>query len=351
MASASDFWHSWRWGREYFADVRPIVTQSVEALQRQAALIPDANLRGQALSSLVEKRFHCEGGGVFGGPSRDPAGRLLQFLVPYQTLCDYLDTVTDRGPSQDPDNLRLLHQSLLDAVVPGAPLQDYYRLHPDKADGGYAKSLVQTCQTVLASIPDYPLVQDQMTRLVGLYVDLQVFKHGPAALRVPLLTQWYEAHHRPEWDLRWYEFAAAAGSTLGLFALLTAVLEAAPTPALIERLYHLYFPWIGSLHILLDYLIDQREDALGGDLNFVSFYASGREATDRIRRIYRKALEQSRGLSDAAFHRYVARGLLGFYLSDRKVQKELNVPACALLASGGGISIGVWLAARIGRSP
>jgi len=30
-----------------------------------------------------------------------------------------------------------------------------------------------------------------------------------------------------------------------------------------------YFPWVQGLHILLDYLIDQEEDRINGDLNFV----------------------------------------------------------------------------------
>lgn len=320
-------------------------------LEQFAQSIPHPALRAQALSALVEKRFHCEGGGVFAGPSRDPDGILLRFLLPYQTLCDYLDTVTDRGPSQDPQNLRWLHQSLLDAVTPNAPVQDYYRWHPDKSDGGYASALVRDCQDVLSAIPTFPEVMPYVVRLVQLYVDLQVFKHGPESERVPLLTDWYRQHARPEWALEWWEFAAATGSTLGLFALISAALSAAPDPAVLERLYALYFPWMGSLHILLDYFIDQHEDAVGGDLNFVSFYDGSRQATERIRWIYRQTLIHSRALADSPFHRYIARGLLGFYLSDRKVQRELSGPACALLASGGGISFGVWLAARHGRSP
>lgn len=350
---ASDLILSLRWGAEYLKTVRPMVADALSRWRTKAEAIPDAVLRGQALSSLTEKQFHCEGGGVFAGPSRDPGGDLMQFLVPYQTLCDYLDTVTDRGPSQDPENLRWLHQSLLDAVEPGAPVRDYYRSHPQGEDGGYIADLVRQCQTMLRRFPGFSAIAEPVRRSVGLYIDLQVYKHGPVADRVEALTAWYRRHRGPETGLEWWEFAAATGSTLGLFALFAAARDPRPSPRLVDAIDRLYFPWLGALHILLDYFIDQEEDHAGGDLNFVTYYKSPSAAIDRIRFIYRRAVDLAGQLPDSAFHRYVARGLLGFYLADRKVRHQLirSQPACSLLAMGGTVSLGVWLAARTGRAP
>lgn len=346
-----DWAQSWRWGREYFRHVRPDVIRGLAPLRAQAEAIPHPSLREQALSSLNTKQFHCEGGGVFGGPSRDPGGLLLDFLLPYQTLCDYLDTVTDRGPSQEPDNLRQLHQSLLDAVHPGASVADYYAYHPHQEDGGYAAFLVTQSRMALERFPGYAAVQPWMTRLVSLYVDLQVFKHGPVAERVPRLTAWWAAECPDETGLEWWEFAAAAGTTLGLFALLNLAAESTPDPDLIDKTARLYFPWIGALHILLDYYVDQEEDRLGGDLNFVTYYPSPTEAVSRIRAIYRQSLRHAQGLPDGPFHQYVAKGLLGFYLSDQKLRRDRSGSACRLLASGGSVSLGIYLAALVGRSP
>lgn len=346
-----DFVRPWQWGKEYFRVVRPRVIHLITQLHQQAQNIPDPDLRDQALSSLQTKQFHCEGGGVFGGPSRDPHGYLLEFLVPYQSLCDYLDTVTDRGPSQDPDNLRWLHQALIDATTPFAPVRDYYRDHPSDDDGGYMASLVVRSQSALARFPGYSLVQDKIVRLVRLYVDLQVYKHGPVPTRLENLTAWFHHESDPQDGLFWWEFAAASGSTLGIFALLTMALDPHPEVQKIESLFRLYFPWVGALHILLDYLIDQQEDLEGGDLNFITYYPSRAQATHRLQWIYRRIVREANSFEDAAFHRYVARGLLGFYLSDRKVRHDLNRPACQLLATGGSVSIGVWLAAHVGRAP
>ncbi len=351
MATANEFLRSWRWGTEYFRSVRPRVIQSLAEIRSWAEEIPHPALREQALDSLTHKQFHCEGGGVFGAPSRDPKGHVMEFLIPYQTLCDYLDTVTDRGPSQDPENLRRLHQSLLDAIAMDTPIGDYYALHPHQDDGGYIQRLIRACHTSLHQFPGYSGVQEAMGRLAELYVDLQVFKHGPLETRVPALSAWFQREGGAQYGLQWWEFAAAAGSTLGLFALLNLAATDVPSPSIVLLVQNLYFPWIGSLHILLDYLIDREEDLLGGDLNFVGYYQDYATAVDRIQFIYRTAQHEATRLPDSAFHRYVTRGLLGFYLSDRKIRHQIDRPTCGLLASGGSISIGVWLAARMGRAP
>lgn len=348
----TDWIDSMKWAREYFRHVRPQVVRGFETLRRRALAIPHPDLKEQALSSLETKQFHCEGGGVFAGPSRDANGRLFPFLLPYQTLCDYLDTVTDRGPSQDPTNLRRLHQALLDAVSPQNPLSDYYAFHPHQDDGGYINYLVAASREALSSFPGLLSVLPHMQRLVSLYIDLQVFKHGPEADRVPRLTAWWHQSCPPETDLTWWEFSAATGSTLGLFALLNVAVDAHPEPSRVEHTLQLYFPWVGALHILLDYFVDEEEDRLGGDLNFVTYYASKVEAVRRIRHIYQRALDLASTLPDATFHRYVIKGLLGFYLSDRKLRRP-HFPKAAwqLLKSGGSVSLSIYFAALIGRSP
>ncbi len=340
---------SLNWIREYFQVVRPEVIRGLAPIRRRALAIPNAELRAQALDSLKTKQFHCEGGGIFSAPSRDPGGCLFSFVVPYQTLCDYLDTVTDRGPSQDPENLRQLHQALVDAIHPETPLHDYYAHHPSRDDGGYAASLVQDARQSLTQFPGLMSVLGPMQRLVDLYVDLQVYKHGPPHERVSRLTRWYENNAPRQADLSWWEFSAACGSTLGLFALLNLALAPAPSLFEVEEVTGLYFPWIGALHILLDYYVDQEEDDLGGDLNFITYYPSEADAIRGIRRIYRQTLDRAAALADAPFHQYVARGLLGFYLSDRKIRAR--IAALKLLASGGPLSLGIYVAALVGRSP
>lgn len=343
---------AWRWAREYLREVRPRVDHLLEPWRQQAQAIPHPILRAQALESLRWKQFHCEGGAVIASPSRDPQGLVLAFLIPYQTLCDYLDTVTDRGPSQDPDDLRLLHQALIRAVDPTSPPVDFYRLHPHQDDGGYLTHLVDACRQALVKIPGYPFIRDQVLQLAAYYVELQVLKHGPSDQRVSQLQAW---HRRTEGSrptgLLWWEFAAATGSTLGIFALIVLALDPSARERECHQLGDLYFPWMGALHILLDYYIDQQEDEAAGDLNFVACYPSPAILTRRFTDIYQTTLEHARLLPDSGFHRYVAQGLVGFYLADRKVGCHLSGVPWRLLKDGGVISLGIWLAAHRGRAP
>ncbi len=341
----------WKWSREYFRFVRPSVVRALAPIRGRALAIPQQELREHAQTSLRTKQFHCEGGGVFAGPSRDRQGLLLPFLIPYQSLCDYLDTITDRGPSQDPSDLRLLHQALIDAVNPGTSPRDYYLLHPHQNDGGYMRFLVEEAQTALTRFPGYEAVKSRLQEFVELYIDLQVYKHGPPQNRVPQLAQWHQTHSSLAQGLTWWEFSAAAGSTLGLFALLNLAASPHSNASQIELVVQLYMPWMGALHILLDYYVDQEEDRVGGDLNFVAYYPTPRQAVRGIRRIYDEITRAAQPLPDGDFHQYIAKGLLGFYLSDPKLRRRHLRSNFQLLAKGGAASMGIFLAALIGRSP
>jgi tetraprenyl-beta-curcumene synthase len=336
------------WAGQYLMRVRPAVRRELARMQERARRIAEPGPRALALESIRSKQFHCEGGAVLTGG--DPL--LMRLVVAYQTLCDYLDSITDRGPAVSSDQIRRLHLSLVSALNPDEPEPSYWSGHPWD-DGGYAAWLVARCRQLVRELPGWPAVYARVRWLQDRYVDLQSLKHGPdQAVRALEQESWVRAHSRPEWDVRWWEWAAATGSTLGLFVLTAEARDHHPDARRLQDLLDAYFPWMGGLHILLDYFIDQDEDRAGGDFNFVTCYPSLEEAVDRISRLYRETLLRADRLRDAAFHRYVARGLLGFYLADRKVAAgELTEPARRLLAAGGGISWGISALARVSRAP
>ncbi|WP_203530674.1 tetraprenyl-beta-curcumene synthase family protein [Thermaerobacter sp. PB12/4term] len=390
----------------YVGAVLPAVDRLLHRWQERASHIPDPELRRQALASLRTKRFHCQGGAVFAAAV--PAHRrplLIEAVVALQTISDYLDNLCDRSESLDPADYRQLHQAMLDAVavpgrslpagpgrprrggdgrplpggpLPGGPLpakllsggpeepgrraapgfpsrspgpardgRSYYRLHPHRDDGGYLESLVAACQQALARFPGYPQVAGTIQRLVSLYSDLQVNKHGDREGRLARLAAWYRREAGP-WQerLAWWEFAAACGSTLGVFALFReALLAAEPSPARVKALAGAYFPWIGGLHILLDYLIDQAEDRAGGDLNLVRPYGDPQRAAAGLAAFARQAARQAELLPDAALHRLVVDGLLGLYLTDPKVARQGLEPVARQLVAAGGPGARLCLAA------
>ncbi len=86
-----------------------------------------------------------------------------------------------------------------------------------------------------------------------------------------------------------------------------------------------YFPHVCCLHIMLDYLIDQEEDRLGGDLNFCNYYESPETMLDRIALIVGLARKDVQAIPVPPFHRMIIEGLLAIYLSDPKVSEQQEV--------------------------
>ncbi len=305
--------------------VLPETAAELERWRMQADRIPDPELRKQAIASLTSKRFHCEGGAVYAAARLDRRHVLIPLIVALQTISDYLDNLCDRSTSLDPDDFRLLHQSMLDAVNPSAVVQNYYRYRTDQDDGGYLEALVKTCQSCVCLLPSYEAVRPEVERLVSLYGDLQVHKHIRKELRESQLLAWWESNRTGCEDLQWNEFAAATGSTLAMFNLFLAAANEELTAEQAARHRECYFPYVCALHILLDYLIDQEEDRLGGDLNFCSYYEGTEAIAERLGYVIGNARRTAADLPDPRFHRMIIEGLMALYLSDPKARDQQAV--------------------------
>ena len=252
-----------------FLQVRPQVHEHLQHWIDQARIIPDPELQKQALASIADKTFHCEGGSIYGLLAGDRYREAIRFIVAYQTISDYLDNLCDRSTSLDPNDFRVLHTSMQHALTPGARLDDYYRCRAEQDDGGYLAALVMTCQEVLAALPGYRLIAPHLHELADYYCALQVYKHVRREERVPLMQAWFDEQKQALPPMAWYEFAACSGSTVGIFCLVAHACYEDCTALLVRNIRDAYFPWVQGLHILLDYLIDQDEDRRGGDLSFV----------------------------------------------------------------------------------
>jgi len=320
----------WQLLYRVYRHVQPVMEREFSAWKKKAEAIPNPELRKQALASIETKKFHCQGGCVYAAQAVAHVETIVPLIVAYQTISDYLDNLCDRSTSLDPADFRQLHKSMQDALTPGAPLQNYYKYREDQDDGGYLGSLVRTCQTFAAKLPAYGKIQEKVLTFSRLYSDLQVYKHMDPRLRERELLAWWDVHKERFSYLKWQEFAAVTGSTIGIFALFCLAVEEGVSGEEIETVCDAYFPWLCGLHILLDYLIDLEEDRLGGDLNFVSYYRSEQEATERLRYFYKQAKASASRLPNAAFHRMIVDGLIAFYLADRKVNPDQ--PSCYSIA-------------------
>lgn len=334
-----------------YREVLPDVRSELKKWQEKATNIPNEELRKQALASIKEKSFHCEGGAVYSLLAKTKQKEIIRFIVAYQTISDYLDNLCDRSTSLDEKDFRALHDAMLHALTPEATLTNYYRFRDDQDDGGYLCSLVKTCQHILKTLEGFPAIKDSIHQLATYYCDLQVYKHVEYERRVPLLKGWYNRYKDTLPEMSWYEFSASAGSTLGVFCFVAYAANGKLEKNFVARLKNGYFPWVQGLHILLDYFIDQEEDRLEGDLNFVSYYESEEMMIARMKHVKEKAVESIKSLPDEKFHYLINKGLLALYLSDKKVQKnkEMKKTAKQFIRTGGLPTIFFYLNSWIYR--
>lgn len=305
----------------YIFKVLPQVNKTLKYWQEQATRIEDEMLRTQALSSLALKDFHCQGGSVY-AVNNYSQSNLLNLIVAYQTICDYLDNLCDRAGVTEAKAFITLHQALIDALTPSGNIKNYYSDYMYSNDNGYLYELVSCCQKSIQNLPSYDIVHDEVIKLANLYIDLQVKKHLDWSQREQFLIDWATTKSENYPSIKWQEFAAASGSTLAIFALFNLATKPVLEFSNVKATVNAYFPWICGLHILLDYFIDQEEDLKGGDLNFTFYYQDNTEMVDRLKIFGRNALTYAGDLPNETFHKVVVQGLLAMYLSDAKVKRN-----------------------------
>ncbi|MCX7708869.1 MAG: tetraprenyl-beta-curcumene synthase family protein [Clostridia bacterium] len=284
----------------------------------------DHELSEQALSSIRFKKFHAQGGSAYALYPKVNCFNAIDFIVSFQTISDYLDNLCDRAGVCDEYSFRQLHLSMLDAIEPDTEKNDYYLLYPYKNDNSYLESLVDECRSRIKELPSYRLVKNYIKNYVQLYCDLQTYKHLSLDKRERRLISWAakQLEHYP--GISCWEFSAASGSTLGVFALYAAACDPDLTSNEVATIDALYFPWICGLHILLDYYIDAQEDLQMGDLNFTYYYENLKQCEDRLLFFVEQSLSRCSGLKYPGFHMTVIKGLLAMYLSDPKASMGMN---------------------------
>jgi tetraprenyl-beta-curcumene synthase len=325
--------------RGWFATARfmrtviPRASRELAAIRLRAVAIPDPALREQALASIDGKAYHVQGGAILATFLRGAdADRYVATIAAIETIYDYLDNLCDRLPGVSQQAYATLHLALLDALDDERTPADYYADGPPGDDGGYLRSLVDAARAGLAALPNYAAIRSRLVDVAGFYAELQVLKHGPADARETACATWYARNRDRFPGLTWWEFAAACGSSLPIFALIALAARKGCIDADIDDTLRVYFPGLSALHILLDYFIDQAEDREHGELNFIACYASRAEALAGLRRLVTTTLGRVRTLADATRHRFVVQAMCVFYLTHPKIfEQRLDRESAALL--------------------
>jgi tetraprenyl-beta-curcumene synthase len=300
----------------YWLRVFLIVNREILAWENRALEIPDPSLRSLAITALRCERGNLEGAAAFAAflPAAHRV-RVVRASVAFQAAYDYADALSEQ-PSADPiGNSLALHTVLYDALGGSVTGVDYYRLHTHKGDDGYLCHLREVCRSAVHSLPFYGTVagaaQDAAHRIaVYQCLNLSESQGGRKAL-----SRWARANTPTGSDLRWWETAAAAGSSMLVFALIACAAEPPLQVSEITALTVAYFPWIGALHTLLDSLVDESEDLHTGHRSLLDYYRCPQEAAQRISAIASEARHRAQVLPKSARHRMILAAMTSFYLS------------------------------------
>lgn len=333
----------------YWSGVFPFVCREVRHWEQRAGAIPDPSLRTLALQTLRSERGNLEGAAAYAAfAPRLHRASVARAAMAFQAAYDYADALSEQPNSRRAANTYRLHQTLPIALEPGASHLDYYAHNDRGDDGGYLNCLVDTCQAALCLLPALSLIACAAQRAVDRIVTYQRLNHRGPEDSYDAFAQWANQATKAETDLRWWETGAAAGSSLSVFALIGAAAHISLYADHVAALEDAYFPWIGSLHTLLDSLIDQQEDATTNQHSLAGHYLSQEEAADRLRTLAAQAVLHAGGLPDGDDHMMILAAMVSFYLATPQARTpQARLAAERVLATLGDCVVPAMLVLRV----
>jgi tetraprenyl-beta-curcumene synthase len=316
---------------QYWLHIYPRICHEAARWQRRAEGIPSPALRGFALEAQAIKRGNIDGSAAFAilAP-RAQRATVIRAQVAFQSVYDYVDTLSEQPNPHPVANSRRLHQALLVALDDEAAQSNYYAHQPSDSDDGYLEEIVDACRNSLSRLPSYASVSGPARSVTERIVAYQSLNLPELQGGHRHLETWALKATPPGTGLRWWETAASAGSSLGLFALIGAAARKELTHAEAIAIEGAYWPWIGALHSLLDSLVDAPEDAAAGQRSLLDYYGSPEEAASRLEMLAANAIRATSELPGAREHALILAGMASSYLT----APEAGSPTARLASPG-----------------
>jgi tetraprenyl-beta-curcumene synthase len=335
----------------------PAVSREIAHWRRLAARISPGPLREAALDALERKRGQSEGAALFSILPRKRNRSYLRLLVAYQTIWDYLDSVSERGASAGLRNGYQLHLALVDALDPGAPIRDYYRYSPWREDG-YLGELVATCRECCRQLPSYERVRVLVLRDARRAQVLALNHQPDPERRNAALKEWARQEFPSGHEASWYELTGAASAGLAAFALMALACESSCSDTEIAETHAAYFPWASAVACMLDSYADQSEDAESGDHSYIAHYPTPELAVSGACELVRRCLHELHTLTNGERHVLIACSMVALYLSKDSVRSDaMRSQTSRIARAGGSLTSGLlpilrlWGTAHALRSP
>lgn len=329
----------------YWLTIFPLARHELQRWRTRAAAIPHPALRDIAWRTLAFEGLNAEGAALFA--TLAPLGRrraATRLLVAFQIMYDYLDALTERPTPEPLRSSRQLHLALLAALGGPVPVDGYFAHHPLGDDGGYLAELAASCRAIFCRLPGAGDVAPQAIRAAVRSAEGQSQSHAATFTTEYELIRWAERETPAGLDLRWWETAAAAESSLVIHALLASAAEPGLTAASAASIATAYWPWITGLNALLDDLIDTAEDVAEGTHSYIARYRSRSALAHRLGAIAAEASSGIDRLPRPRRHAVIFAAMTSYYLAvpqagdadiepvARRVREQVRIDVRPLLA-------------------
>ncbi|MBS1869248.1 MAG: DUF2600 family protein [Actinobacteria bacterium] len=302
----------------YWISIYPRTRAELRRWSERAEAIPDLVLRAHALAKLRSERMVLEGAAAFALLAARPHRvDVIRACVTFEIVYELTDVLGEQPVEHPLAHNERLNRALVSAVVPLTP-HEAHLLAIGERDPDYLHELIDACRTALMRLPGHAAILPTVQRLAALAAHAQTLNHGEPADRQRLFAAWATSCNAG--DATWWEFAAAASSPLGIFALFAAASRSGLEPEMVVMIDAAYFPWIGAVVWLMESLVDHLEDACSDNLSYFGQYGSTDEAARRLVAVTARAYTAARSLPDGELHTILFTGAVGLYLSKHEAR-------------------------------
>lgn len=312
--------------RRYWLGVYPVIRMELRQWRARAGAIPDPSLRTLAFEAQSGKRGNLEGAAAFAVfvPCHFTLA-VTRALVAFQGAYDYVDVLSEQCSEDTIASGYRLHLSLVAALTPGGSDVNGYAHHTAVDDAGYLQALIAACRETVGRLPSYAATRSHAVRgarRIAVYQGLNNWSEGGGPREY---ARWASEETPPRSGLHWWETGAAAGSSLSIFAAIAAAADIRVGPCEAAAIDAAYYPWIASLHTLLDSLVDHPADLAAGHHSLVGHYHGSRQTASRMQAIADSSMRRIASLPHSDDHAMLLAAMSCFYL----VAPEASLPHAA----------------------
>lgn len=308
----------------YLIKIFPEVDREMKSYINAFENIEIGMLPEQALLDFNEKKPYLREGNIYSLYPGVKSSDMIKIITSFNMASYYLDNICESMLVKDETAFKQMYLALIDAVDYEKPTSDYFKYCPNKCNDKSLNILVEFCRNHLKILPSYDVVKDTVKRYVQYYCDLQTYKHMEKESREDYLKTWSSCHLEQFKNISWWEFASASESFLGVFALFALAYSPDLTSKEVSTLDSVYFPWICSMHSMLNHYINVQEHSQIGRLNFISYYRNLKECEERLSLFIDKSLMHCSNLKYPEFHATVIKVFIATYLSDPRASFGMN---------------------------